>query len=195
MPSVANEWRGYPTVRMVSFALYVGLLTGASFWGMSCDVVGYVFLCRGHHTQPLWTRLLTSNDSRRVAWNSTLLLSGVFGIIAGAMPNFISFVRLTPATSHCAIAREAERGWLTPIQSVMIALVGFGTGGNLPVDGTMFLEFIPGNKQYLLTFLSIWWAIGQVIASLVAVSFFLTCPLDPTRGLENRKSNLMDVAD
>lgn len=52
----------------------------------------------------------------------------------------------------------------------MIALVGFGAGGNLPVDGTMFLEFIPGNKQYLLTFLSIWWAIGQVIASLIAVS-------------------------
>lgn len=57
----------------------------------------------------------------------------------------------------------------------MIALVGFGAGGNLPVDGTMFLEFIPGNKQYLLTFLSIWWAIGQVIASLIAVSPF-ACP-------------------
>lgn len=55
-------------------------------------------------------------------------------------------------------------------QCVMIALVGFGAGGNLPVDGTMFLEFIPGNKQYLLTFLSIWWAVGQVVASLIAVS-------------------------
>lgn len=123
MPSVGNEWRGYPTVRMVSFALYCGLLTGAAFWGMSCDVVG-----------------------RRVAWNSTLLLSGIFGILAGAMPNFVSF-------------------------SAMIALVGFGAGGNLPVDGTMFLEFIPGNKQYLLTFLSIWWAIGQVVASLIAWVF------------------------
>lgn len=58
----------------------------------------------------------------------------------------------------------------------MIALVGFGAGGNLPVDGTMFLEFIPGNKQYLLTFLSIWWAIGQVVASLVAVSCAVTSP-------------------
>jgi MFS family permease len=52
----------------------------------------------------------------------------------------------------------------------MIALIGVGAGGNLPVDGTMFLEFIPGNKQYLLTFLSIWWALGQVVASLIAVS-------------------------
>lgn len=32
--------------------------------------------------------------SRRVAWNSTLLLSGIFGILAGAMPNFVSFVSL-----------------------------------------------------------------------------------------------------
>jgi MFS family permease len=55
----------------------------------------------------------------------------------------------------------------------MIALVGVGAGGNLPVDGTMFLEFIPGNKQYLLTFLSIWWALGQVVASLVAVCHLL----------------------
>lgn len=52
----------------------------------------------------------------------------------------------------------------------MIALIGVGAGGNLPVDGTMFLEFIPGNKQYLLTFLSVWWALGQVVASLIAVS-------------------------
>jgi MFS family permease len=59
----------------------------------------------------------------------------------------------------------------------MIALIGVGAGGNLPVDGTMFLEFIPGNKQYLLTFLSIWWALGQVVASLIAVSLFFRCSM------------------
>ena len=59
----------------------------------------------------------------------------------------------------------------------MIALIGVGAGGNLPVDGTMFLEFIPGNKQYLLTFLSIWWALGQVVASLIAVSCSPSCQM------------------
>ena len=49
-------------------------------------------------------------------------------------------------------------------------MVGFGVGGNLPVDGTLFIEFIPGKHQYLLTLLSIWWAIGQVVGSLIAVS-------------------------
>jgi len=52
----------------------------------------------------------------------------------------------------------------------MIALIGFGVGGNLPVDGTLFLEFLPGSKQYLLTLLSLWWAVGQVVASLISVS-------------------------
>jgi hypothetical protein len=39
------------------------------------------------------------------------------------------------------------------------------------VDGTMFLEFLPGNKQYLLTFLSVWWAVGQVVGSLISWAF------------------------
>ena len=33
----------------------------------------------------------------------------------------------------------------------------------------MFIEFIPGKHQYLLTLLSVWWAIGQVAGSLIAV--------------------------
>jgi hypothetical protein len=40
MPAVANEWVGYPHVRMATFALYAGLIVGATFWGMSCDVIG-----------------------------------------------------------------------------------------------------------------------------------------------------------
>lgn len=39
---------------------------------------------------------VVDENSRRIAWNSTLLLSGVFGILAGAMPNFVSFVSLLP---------------------------------------------------------------------------------------------------
>jgi MFS family permease len=83
--------------------------------------------------------------SRRLAWNATLLLGGIFGIATGAAPNFVSFC-------------------------VLISLIGFGVGGNLPVDGTMFLEFLPGTQQYLLTLLSVWWAVGQVVASLISVS-------------------------
>ena len=36
MPAVANEWRGYPTVRLATLALYAGLIVGALWWGMLC---------------------------------------------------------------------------------------------------------------------------------------------------------------
>jgi len=35
----------------------------------------------------------------------------------------------------------------------------------------LFLEFIPGANQYLLTLLSVFWSIGQLIASLIAWAF------------------------
>jgi hypothetical protein len=63
-----------------------------------------------------------------------------------------------------------------------------GVGGNLPVDSAIFLgmsaitasqsgfclyedmpEFIPASHQYLLTVLSIWWALGQLLGSLVGL--------------------------
>lgn len=41
-------------------------------------------------------------------------------------------------------------------------------GGNLPIDGALFLEFLPGDWQWLLTFLSVWWAFGQLLVTLLA---------------------------
>ena len=57
------------------------------------------------------------------------------------------------------------------------AFWSFGVGGNLPVDSAIFLEFLPGSHQYLLTILSIDWALAQVIADLIAWPILgnLTC--------------------
>ncbi|KAJ7097589.1 MFS general substrate transporter [Mycena epipterygia] len=126
MPAIANQ-HNFPNyssnIRMATFALYCGLIVGAAFWGMTCDVIG-----------------------RRTAWNATLFISGIFGVAAGAAPNFLTL---------CAL----------------LACIGFGVGGNLPVDGALFLEFLPGKNQYLLTLLSLWWAVGQVVASLISWVF------------------------
>jgi MFS family permease len=46
--------------------------------------------------------------------------------------------------------------------------MGSGVGGNLPVDGALFLEFMPPEKHGLLTLLSIFWPVGSVIASILA---------------------------
>ncbi|KAI0729163.1 MFS general substrate transporter [Fomitopsis betulina] len=80
---------------------------------------------------------------RRWPFNFTLFIAGVFGLAAGGSPNFVTLASL-------------------------FAVVGFGVGGNMPVDSAVFLDFVPGSHQYLLTILSIWWAIGQLVASLIA---------------------------
>lgn len=83
---------------------------------------------------------------RKLAWNCTLFIGGMWGVVAGAAPNFVAL---------CCF----------------IAFMGFGVGGNLPVDGTMYLEFLPGSHQWVLTLLSMWWAVGQVVASLISWAF------------------------
>ncbi|KAK4896408.1 Filamentous Growth Regulator [Elasticomyces elasticus] len=50
----------------LTIAVYVGMLVGALFWGLSADVIG-----------------------RKYAFNYSLLISAVFCIVAGASPNWI----------------------------------------------------------------------------------------------------------
>lgn len=51
-------------------------------------------------------------------------------------------------------------------------------GGNLPVDGALFLEFLPFASGNLLTMLSVWWPFGQLLGSLIAWGFLAnySCP-------------------
>ena len=44
-------------------------------------------------------------------------------------------------------------------------------GGNLPVDGALFLEFLPFVSGNMLTMLSVWWPVGQLIGSLLAWAY------------------------
>lgn len=107
----------------MTIALYAGLICGAAFWGVVADIVG-----------------------RRVSFNATLLIAGVFGLAAGSPKTFTALGGL-------------------------LAALGFGLGGSLPVDGMLFLEFLPGNSQYLLTLLSVFWSLGQLMASLIGWGF------------------------
>ncbi|KAJ3865197.1 MFS general substrate transporter [Lentinula novae-zelandiae] len=119
LPQIENELRPV-RVEYATMALYAGLILGASTWGVLADLIG-----------------------RRLSFNITLFIAGVFGIAAGGANNFTTLAAL-------------------------IACLGFGVGGNLPVDGAIFLENIPQSHQWLLTLLSVWWALGQLLASLIA---------------------------
>lgn len=79
---------------------------------------------------------------RRWSFNVTLLIAGIFGLAAAGSSNFLTLASL-------------------------LAVLGIGVGGNLPVDSAVFLDFVPGTHQYLLTVLSIWWSLGQLFVNLV----------------------------
>ncbi|KAJ4251835.1 hypothetical protein NW762_011132 [Fusarium torreyae] len=83
---------------------------------------------------------------RRWAFNLTCLISSIFGLCLGASNNYNTFLVLT-------------------------AFVGFGVGGNIPIDTTITLEFIPQNKRFLLACLSVFQPIGVVICSAIAFGF------------------------
>ncbi|KAH8703412.1 putative sugar transporter [Talaromyces proteolyticus] len=134
-PAVTQEF-GNPSqyIAGVSLASQVGLLVGAAVWGFSADVIG-----------------------RKLAFNTSLFLCAAFVLIAGGMPNYISF---------CA----------------MVAIYSAGAGGNYILDATNFLEFLPVSHAWLVTFLAVWWAVGYTITGLLAWAFMsdYSCAPDAT---------------
>ena len=69
---------------------------------------------------------------RRYAFNFSLLISAIFTIVAGASPNWI-------------------------VLGLFICLSAFGSGGNLVLDTTVFLEYLPSKEQWVLTLMAAWW--------------------------------------
>ncbi|KAI0552731.1 major facilitator superfamily domain-containing protein [Xylaria curta] len=90
--------------------------------------------------------VLADTIGRRWSFNFTVLFASVFGLALGASGSYTTFLVLT-------------------------AFVGFGIGGNVPIDTTIALEFIPQNKRYLLALLSIFQPLGVVICSAIAFGF------------------------
>ena len=83
---------------------------------------------------------------RQYAFNLTVLISSIFGLCLAAPSNYNGVLVLT-------------------------AFVGFGVGGNIPIDTTICLEFLPQNRRFLLAMLSIFQPLGVVICSGIAYGF------------------------
>lgn len=92
----------------------------------------------------------TSADiiGRKFAFNVSLFICSVACIIGGAMPNWAGL-------------------------GTMIAILAFGGGGNLVLDTTVFLEYLPGNKQWVLSLMAAWWGLGQAITGFIAWGFLV----------------------
>jgi MFS family permease len=90
---------------------------------------------------------VTDSDAfgRVKAFNGTLLLTAFFGIAACFSTSF---------TMLCCCFFG----------------LGLGVGGSMPTDGTLFLENIPNEHHYLLTALSVFFSLGAMITSVIALA-------------------------
>ncbi|QRW05943.1 major facilitator superfamily transporter [Ceratobasidium sp. AG-Ba] len=116
--------------------------------GFNDTEIGNIFtsfsagLCAGAF---MWG-VLVDIIGRRWAFNLTVLITSVFGLAIGAPSDYNSIIVLT-------------------------AFIGLGIGGNIPIDTTITLEFLPQNKRYLLPALSVGQPIGVVVCSAIAYGF------------------------
>ncbi len=90
-----------------------------------------------------WGRL-SDLLGRKVGFVGTVAIDSVFGLASAFSPNFI---------------------WLL----VLRALTGFGVGGTLPVDYSIFAEYLPSRKRgRYLVLLEAFWALGSILAAGLA---------------------------
>lgn len=143
LPRIQDEWQIRDQwIGLVSSSTFAGMMIGALAWGSYADMFG-----------------------RKNAFNMTLLITAIFGLLSSFAPNF-------------------------PILCLCLFLLGTGVGGSMPTDGTIFLEAVPKRNQYLLTALSVFFAAGSVVTSLFA--FFIVpknscggaspCPTNDNKG-------------
>ncbi|KAA8899915.1 hypothetical protein TRICI_006285 [Trichomonascus ciferrii] len=80
---------------------------------------------------------------RRIAFHTTLFLTAIFGMAAGGGLNYVAVCGL----SACCY---------------------FSAGGNLVLDTVTFLEFLPSNKQWMVSFMAFWWGLGYTVTAGIA---------------------------
>ncbi|KAK9900263.1 MFS general substrate transporter [Cystobasidium minutum MCA 4210] len=115
-------------------------------WGISDNWIG--MLSSSTFTGMMigaWSWGSYSDSFGRVrAFNGTLLLTAFFGIAA-------CFANSFTVLCFCFFG------------------LGLGVGGSMPTDGTLFLENIPNEYHYLLTALSVFFSLGAMITSVIAL--------------------------
>lgn len=128
---ISDNWIG-----MLSSSIFTGMMIGAWSWGSYSDSFGRVGAFKG-----------------------TLLLTSIFGILAGFSTSF---------TMLC----------------FSFFGLGLGVGGSMPTDGTIFLENLPEEYHYLLTGLSVFFSLGAILTSSIALYIIPrhSCPEDEPQG-------------
>ncbi|KAJ1980397.1 hypothetical protein H4R35_001146 [Dimargaris xerosporica] len=130
-------------------------------FGVHDQAIGMMFsaIFTGMMVGALFWGTFADRYGRKQAFTWTLCLSTGFGLAASVAPSF---------------------PWLC----CMLFGLGLGVGGNMPVDGAIFLEFIPHTYRYLLTLLSVFFSAGAVVASMAALLWLPSFSCPPVLGHE-----------
>ncbi|MFQ5871226.1 MAG: MFS transporter [Candidatus Geothermarchaeales archaeon] len=93
---------------------------------------------------------------RRLGFQYTVLIDSVFGLLSAFSPNFL-------------------------VLALLRGLTGFGVGGTLPVDYSVFAEYLPTKRRgRYLVYLESFWAVGTVVAA--GIAFLVTGAVGATPG-------------
>ncbi|VEU21866.1 DEKNAAC102879 [Brettanomyces naardenensis] len=117
------QFRGPGTYPLATQISYAALVTGCIVFGFGADLIG-----------------------RKICFNSSLILSSVFGLFTGGAGSYAIYV-------------------------IFFFLSELAAGGNLSIDISVFMEYLPSKYQYLNTTMAAWWGVGQTIAALMAWAF------------------------
>lgn len=118
----------------------------------------------------------------------TLLIAGAFGLAAGGANSFVTLSALL------AVMGIGVGGGILACSLIRRFSELLFLSGNLPIDSAVFLgesasfglfvvptanrncmvDFAPASHQYLLTFMSIFWCLGQLLVNLVSLPLFRT---------------------
>jgi MFS family permease len=97
----------------------------------------------------------SDSKGRKIPYTMTLMITTLFGLLSSFTFSFGSLC-------------------------FTLFFLGFGVGGNMPTDGALYLEFLPKEYHYLLTFMSVFFSFGAVLASILGYLILPTwsCPED-----------------
>ncbi|PLB53076.1 sugar transporter [Aspergillus steynii IBT 23096] len=104
---------------------------------------------------------------RRLVWQISLFVVTIFTMIAAASPNFAAL-------------------------AAFIGLQMVGGGGNIALDLTVFIEWLPNSKDYMLTALGMWFGVGNAVGGLLAwpLIIYFSCPVDATPATCSNAENM-----
>jgi MFS family permease len=107
---------------------------------------------------------------RSTAFNATLFFTAVFGFLASLSNSF--------GTLCVTLFFLGSSVGVSTLNLPVLSPLTLGQG-SMPTDGTLLLEQLPREKQYLVTALSVFFSVGSVVSAVAALLVLPnnSCPL------------------